>query len=548
MPATPKVAAVSGGAATNAGVAGAILKNAWEIKMTARVIGIFGPPGTGKTTRIGAEINARVPSQYHPSETICTSFTRAAAVAMAGPETELDPELSIRTLHSFGFRTFEAPVVIGAENRRRGQRTITDEWNDEYPGWEIGQGGDAPLSDCARMRNLMLPLDAFTEADWFTYAQHVESRRFWPEWRQFKNMHGALDFTDLLERPLAERLPPPNGARFAVIDEAQDFTPLQVMLIRQWAEDMDEIILALDDDQSIYSHLGADPSYVINWPGMEKIHLDRSYRLPGAVHAYSQDWIEQLGDRREPKPFAPRADGYMGRVEHRHEMTARRPEDELVGICEAVARSKQSIMVLTANNYQLRPVTKALQEAGVPFHNPYRTGDPYWNPLTANVRRVGRLTATDQAWDVGRLADLLAIVRVRGVFTNGAESMRFCNDKAESTPVDLADHLIDPDVRIDGQWLRDHAKKSAQGAVAYGDRIQRAGFDIDEPLVIPSTIHAVKGGEADVVALFPDLSRAQGGMGEYSDATIRQFYVGMTRARKDVLIGHPTEIAAVRLP
>jgi superfamily I DNA/RNA helicase len=57
------------------------------------------------------------------------------------------------------------------------------------------------------------------------------------------------------------------------------------------------------------------------------------------------------------------------------------------------------------------------------------------------------------------------------------------------------------------------------------------------------TIHSVKGGEADVVYLFPDLSQAgaaqYASMGTARDAVIRQFYVGATRAREKLYVCGP---------
>jgi superfamily I DNA/RNA helicase len=58
--------------------------------------------------------------------------------------------------------------------------------------------------------------------------------------------------------------------------------------------------------------------------------------------------------------------------------------------------------------------------------------------------------------------------------------------------------------------------------------------------VIVGTIHSVKGGEADVVFLFPDVSRAANTayqrFGPERDSVIRLFYVGVTRARKTLYI------------
>jgi superfamily I DNA/RNA helicase len=63
---------------------------------------------------------------------------------------------------------------------------------------------------------------------------------------------------------------------------------------------------------------------------------------------------------------------------------------------------------------------------------------------------------------------------------------------------------------------------------------------MDLPKVVVGTIHSVKGGQADVVYLFPDLSQA--GDAQYNrggaarDSVIRVFYVGLTRAREKLYI------------
>jgi DNA helicase II / ATP-dependent DNA helicase PcrA len=74
---------------------------------------------------------------------------------------------------------------------------------------------------------------------------------------------------------------------------------------------------------------------------------------------------------------------------------------------------------------------------------------------------------------------------------------------------------------------------------------------LDPPKIIVGTIHSVKGGQADVVYLFPDLSRAGDAqyqtMGAARDSVVRLFYVGMTRARDTLYICQPESHRAVSI-
>ena len=73
----------------------------------------------------------------------------------------------------------------------------------------------------------------------------------------------------------------------------------------------------------------------------------------------------------------------------------------------------------------------------------------------------------------------------------------------------------------------------------------------EPPKVIVGTIHSVKGGEADVVFLFPDLSRAADidyqRYGAERDSVIRLFYVGLTRARSTIYLCQPESNMALEL-
>jgi DNA helicase-2/ATP-dependent DNA helicase PcrA len=79
---------------------------------------------------------------------------------------------------------------------------------------------------------------------------------------------------------------------------------------------------------------------------------------------------------------------------------------------------------------------------------------------------------------------------------------------------------------------------------------RRRGFGAlrETPRLCVGTIHSVKGGQADVVYLFPDISTvaSEAWRRHVRAPIIRQFYVAMTRAREELVLCSPSGATAVR--
>jgi superfamily I DNA/RNA helicase len=110
------------------------------------------------------------------------------------------------------------------------------------------------------------------------------------------------------------------------------------------------------------------------------------------------------------------------------------------------------------------------------------------------------------------------------------------------------------DPRRLSEWWNRRIAPTFRKRIEFPVKVAQAGgmaLLVDAPRVIVGTIHSVKGGEADVVFLFPDLSRAAdttyGRPGSARDSVIRLFYVGMTRARETLYICQKESSMAVAL-
>ena len=88
--------------------------------------------------------------------------------------------------------------------------------------------------------------------------------------------------------------------------------------------------------------------------------------------------------------------------------------------------------------------------------------------------------------------------------------------------------------------------KGIRKRIRYLRAVMRDGHKLDDkPRIEVSTIHASKGGERDNVMLLTDLSygpyKSSKDTQQGRDDELRVFYVGATRAKKQLVIVHTTE-------
>jgi DNA helicase-2/ATP-dependent DNA helicase PcrA len=533
---------------------------------------ILGPPGCGKTTNTARQVR-RAAEKYGENAVLVTSFSRTAAAELAGRDLPI-PASQVGTLHSHCYRALGHPEL--AESH-------VDDWNAANPsmvitaqaktekieeGGEEGTGskdGDYLLEEMGRLRGLMIEPDF-----WPPNVRH-----FAKKWEDYKTANALLDFTDLIDVCLRDTTMAPGAPSVLFADEAQDLTRMMAALVRRWGQWARHFVVVGDDDQCIFSFTGADPDVLIDPPIPEKniIVLKQSYRVPVAVHAEAVKWIKSVR-RRQEKEYFPRQ--HAGKVVRLATGTWDDPGDSILRLLESHLNEGQTVMFLTACTYQLRPLIKMLRDRGWPFHNPYRRSNGAWNPIrvgksgTAPNRILSLLAAhpdsgpEQRAWtrqDVASWADWL---KSEGVIKRGKKKALHEGDMLQPVSVEDLDQIFtvsaldellatfegDRSALLDW-WLRrldSAAQARCEFPVTVCKRHGREGLT-EEPRIILGTIHSVKGGEADVVVLWPDLSAAgaleYGRPGNSRDSVVRQFYVGMTRAREVLYIGQRATQQAV---
>ena len=504
---------------------------------------------------------------YGTKSTLICSLTKAAASEMMGRDIPIAKEM-VGTLHAHCYRALGCPDLAEVK---------VNDWNKEHPAWSVSQtvkggvddpkdtgGGDNEEGDylMSRMnicRAAMSPIAAETPS--------VQS--FYEAWTEWKEINGLLDFTDLIEACIEEGGSHPSKPDIMLGDEAQDWSKLEFKLFCEiWGAHADTLVLAGDFDQTLYSWRGADSQYFIDNPVPEenlKI-LKQSYRVPVMVHEKAHRWIRTATDRMDVDYLPADRTGMVRRRGADFKDHKNLVDDVIQTVVEG-----RSCMILATCAYMLQPVIYLLRGMGVPFGNLYRKANMTWNPMSRKkdarmpINRVESFLAPrlqkKNTWSKEEFASWMGCLRSKDKLRHGAKTI--INNPDYVIPANSMGELnqlfatiedTEAAVMLDTKWFRDSLLKKYEKTVGYilnvfenyGDK-----YMTQAPPVTVGTIHSVKGGEADVVYLFPDLSwKGKEGYeshGERRNSVIRTFYVGMTRAKDELVICDPSSNLSVEI-
>lgn len=485
---------------------------------------IIGPPGTGKTTYLQNKVEEL--NQFYSKEEFClTSFTKSAAKVLSLRIGNME---GIGTLHSLCYQNVGRPEIAD---------TKIKEWNESHPEYEMSNQTKKTIDDMSLEDTLMTKSDAMYSSIQIRRARMqpvnewpAEEKRFFDTWYQWKYDNDLWDFTDMIEHNLSAFECAPNNPRVFFVDEAQDLTSLEVMLVKKWAQQADVFFVAGDSDQCLYSFKGASPHDFVGID--DDVHvLSQSYRVPYKVHEYASKLIHRIKNR-EAVEYNPKDDpGFVNRCDLNY-----KSDRKLIQSIQADIDNGYSVMLLASCSYMIDNVRDTLRRNFMPFHNPYRRRRGDWNPIRpgGTVDDLSLFANSDRSSFLQWQKHLK-----RSVFKSGIKNELTKLEKDKNALPYIWDNFVKDELKqnlgnID--WYVENCLATKKKSLKYPLRVLKKHGTV-EPRIIIGTIHSVKGGEADIVYLFPDLSR--NAYANLDDSVHRAFYVAATRARVGLKICKP---------
>jgi DNA helicase-2/ATP-dependent DNA helicase PcrA len=333
----------------------------------------------------------------------------------------------------------------------------------------------------------------------------------------YKRDHSKIDFTDMMYRFLDEGVVPP--IKVLIVDEAQDLTPLQWKVVEKLSENVEEVYIAGDDDQSIFKWAGADSDKFIKTVGTRRI-LEQSYRCPESVQYVAVEVISRITPEARVDKLWKARDA-KGSVNYE------------TGI-ENIDMSKGTWLLIARNVFLLDYYVQHCVSNGLIFEA--STGSPISGAAYRAIRFWEQLRAGNEI----TAAQAKVIYEHMSVKVGVAYGFKTKLDQVDdAAKISLAQLRKDFGLLTTKPW-DDALDKIPEHERVYFKDAMAKGESFSEPRIRINTIHGVKGGEADNVVVQTDMAdRTFNEFQNLPDDEHRVWYVAVTRARENLFILSP---------
>ena len=564
---------------------------------------ILGGPGCGKTTKILEILANYIKGGLQLDQVLLIGFAKATVqelqnrVIKKGLLTEKQSE-SITTIHKFCLDKIGKPDILNSSAKtsfRKKMASDPDNWvmledekydkEDEEPAqwtekedkrmaiyYDIINKAQHSIGFDKRKKyknDLEKVLDFFRESenDKYKNVHTAQLSYFFSNLEKFKSQNGFIDFDDMLLKALYPTIEFPSY-KLVLVDEVQDLSKLEWQVISKIAQKTEELYLVGDDDQAIFGWKGSDVRIFQKWPCKKEniTRLKTSYRLPGKIYDFAlsirNDIKHRLGNEFTcEKRIDPKIKD-EGSIEY---------INDLEEIDNVINVNSDAIFCARAKSY-CQAYAHFLKHKGLIFKEKSQSMDDRGKLKSSFPEKCKQIIESWHTLQEGNLikgTDYIKMVKeIKPKYIS--ERKKTAMSSKDTAPPELytgelfsyeiLKNKYHFDAPLDKMWhdifffdttrIKGPKKPNAlfidkEDFNDYLLRCWEQNKNLDTKIIL-STIHGVKGMEADKVVLCVEwcfsLKAYMLGDDRKEDEELRVCYVGVTRCKKDLyLLELPTE-------
>ncbi|GIP34895.1 ATP-dependent helicase [Paenibacillus sp. J2TS4] len=392
---------------------------------------LLASPGSGKTTTIVMRIGHLVEQKgVNPSRIKAVTFSRAAANDMKERYKSFFPEhppVDFSTIHSFAFE------VVRDYFRRAGTPYLIIEGGLDSEEGALGPDQlplhkkvilrklfhsmtNEPITDdqmdelttyISFVKNKMIPSDKWSQVK----TEVPKAEQILREYEQFKksgHRKRLIDYDDMLtianevlEGDKKLLCTYQQRYDYVITDESQDTSRVQHAIIEKLVREHANLCVVADDDQSIYSWRGAEPSYLLDfkqvYPQAVTLFMEQNYRSTPEIVQVANQFIKRNRQRYDKNMFTVNPPHEPIRIRNFAKYTHQ--TKYLVKEIQQLENLAE-VAILYRNHSSSVSLMNEFDRAGVPFYMKDADNRFFSHWVVEDILNFMRMTFTDKRPDI----------------------------------------------------------------------------------------------------------------------------------------------------
>ena len=350
---------------------------------------VLAGAGSGKTRVITFRIAHLLDQGVSPTQICAVTFTNKAAAEMRERvggllrDQAVARQLTIGTFHALGLQILRTERKALGMPRGFAIYDASDQLGTVREAMRSLRDGDRRYDAKAVLTRISMAKSSFIKPEDYegNPADDYDAitREVYPKYQETLRSCAAFDFDDLIVAPVLLWERDEDAAmrwalkyQYVLVDEFQDTNQAQLRMVRHLVRDHGNLCVVGDDDQSIYSWRGADPTNILRFdqlfPGAKIVKLEQNYRSTKTILAAANTVIANNKQRHGKALWSQLGDGEI--ITHAVAPTS---EVEAQWVAREIdklhkdGRRWSDFAVLYRSNLQSKAIEEELRAASVPY-------------------------------------------------------------------------------------------------------------------------------------------------------------------------------------